>query len=124
MTNPETVGAVYATDELGCITYVSGAIEGILGYVPSDLLGRRMVLVTSDEERDVVEVQCAKLGPPAQRLLLEVEARRRDGRAIPLRIYCETLREAGRVVGVVGMVSHAAHDESYDVIGLQPDAAA
>ena len=84
-----------------------------------------MTLVANDEERDVAEVQRAKLDTPARpQLLLDVEARARDGRTIPLRIYCETLSGGGHLLGVVGMVSRVDCDESYDEIGLQPRAAA
>ena len=46
--------AVYTLDEKGVITYISSAIEGIMGYGPAELIGRSASDFVRQEDREIL----------------------------------------------------------------------
>ena len=82
------------------ITYISPAVERILGYTPAELVGSRCRDFVSPSSLAAWEEEQKKIarGEPVEGL--EVEFRRKDGMAAFVELNESPIMEHGRVVGV------------------------
>ncbi|MBW1837532.1 MAG: PAS domain S-box protein [Deltaproteobacteria bacterium] len=65
---------IYSTDENGIVTYISPLIEGVMGYHPSEIIGKKFADFIHPEDLTIVmnkfvEIVAGNLGPTEYRLL-------------------------------------------------------
>src|SRR5690606_7669991 len=82
------------------ITYVSPAVERILGYAPEEMIGRQFSDYVSDATSSDWQEAVARIsrGEPVEGLVMEL--RRKDGTTAAVEINESAIVEAGRVVGI------------------------
>jgi PAS domain S-box-containing protein len=88
---------VYAADAAGCCTYVSGAVERLLGYTPNEIYAMR----------DFSALNVDHVSPgyhkSAATFVCDFRQRRKDGREIVMRYSGRVVADAeGRVIGSQG----------------------
>ncbi len=95
---------VVELDTSGRVTYINRAITGVLGYAPSELLGRPAVeFVAADRATGVPSLQEAFAG--GRPLELQAGAVHRDGRIVHVSVQAFARRGAdGQVAGLVSIV--------------------
>jgi PAS domain S-box-containing protein len=95
---------IYEHDEVGRITYVSPAIEEILGYSPADIEGRKVYEFVAPERMDDARRVMEDLTAGAGEGIGEFEVRTKSGKLRWIRHVTRPLVVAGRVMGARGIV--------------------
>jgi two-component system, cell cycle sensor histidine kinase and response regulator CckA len=94
----------YTHDRDGRLTYVSPSVRAVIGYEPSDLIGRTYhALLTGDPtDAAVVANTAATLSSEGLPSSYHVTIRHRDGHKMMLEVVESATRRGGEVVGVQG----------------------
>src|SRR5438128_6585845 len=94
----------YTADCEGRITWVSRAVVKLLGYRPTEIVGREPELFVPNDElvrgRDHL---ARKVNGTAERTIYELTALAKDGSRIPMQIISAPRFEEGKIVGVRGV---------------------
>jgi PAS domain S-box-containing protein len=102
-------------DRRGNILFVSGAVEAVLGYAESELLGRKAAKLTHPEDLPGLVEAFGRIlaDPEVVTPILEARAQHRDGHWVWLQGRPVLNRKAGRIEGVVRDVTEykRARDE-------------
>ncbi len=87
----------------GVFTFVSRASLRVLGYAPDEMVGThfRKYFTAADLASAAALFERAAMGERIE--LLEVTARHRDGRGVPIEVCAVSLVRDGRVVGIQGI---------------------
>jgi PAS domain S-box-containing protein len=113
----ENVGdIIWQMDPQICFTYVSPAVRRVLGYEPSEVVGRNLFSFLTPAGREMVTpvwlewyAQLAR-GIQRDELLFEIEAVHRDGRSVWMEVQARPLVDAdGRVVRYHGVTRDITH---------------
>ncbi|MGH8869940.1 MAG: putative bifunctional diguanylate cyclase/phosphodiesterase [Actinomycetes bacterium] len=90
------------TDATGAVTYVSPAVQGLLGYRPDELLGTSLFdhVDLADRNR-VTEALRGLAAEPSGVTTIEMRLRTRDGRWRSLEAVCQNLLADPDVLGIV-----------------------
>jgi two-component system NtrC family sensor kinase len=98
-----SIDAIITTDTRGRISFCSRAVESLLGYAPSEMVGRPVAGFYAkglDEARYVMNA----LRRQKKLVSHETEFLSRDGRRVPVILSASLLRDhRGRVIGTVGI---------------------
>jgi PAS domain S-box-containing protein len=99
---------LWEIDLSGTFRYISPRVRDILGYEPSELTGRPVLLLVGEHAREFVRGEMAKHAAAKTGLFtLEVPARHKDGRDLAIEIRSAPITDAsGTVTGLRG----TAHD--------------
>ena len=90
------------TDDQGVITYVSPAVEALLGYRPVELLGVALLVHVEPGERADVATAITLLAERRGQLhTIELRLRTRDGRVRAVEAVCQNLVDDPDVCGLV-----------------------
>ena len=90
------------TDPRGVVTYVSPAVEGLVGYHPRELLGLPLLVHVEPEERADVAAAVARLAEsPGLVRTIELRLHSRDGRVRTVEAVCRNLVDDPDVRGLV-----------------------
>lgn len=96
---------IWQTDSGGVVTYVSPAVERVLGYRPDEVLGKPYSLMMSSfEARSIFERAREALAAGGSISGLETSVLRKDGTEIEIETSVTPVLEAGQVVGYRGTV--------------------
>ena len=112
-----TPDAIVATDAHGVVTFYSDGAERMFGYLPEEIVGKRLSEFYSDDPEKGVEraksIMRELVNSETKTILGKVlEFPRRDGGRVPIIISAGLLKdEAGEIVGTIGV----ARDISKDV---------
>ena len=94
----------YTADSEGRITWVSRAVVKLLGYRPTEIVGREPELFVPNDELARGRVHLArKVNGTAERTIYELTALSKDGSRVPMQIISAPLFEEGKIVGVRGV---------------------
>ncbi|WP_292365802.1 MULTISPECIES: PAS domain S-box protein [unclassified Methanoculleus] len=101
------------------ITYISPAVERILGYAPEEMIGERCSDYVLDRTRPEWQEARARIagGEPVEGLV--VELRRKDGTAAAVEMNESAITEGGRVVGVQIVGRDVSDRKHYEDMRLQ-----
>ncbi|MCM2465817.1 histidine kinase [Methanoculleus sp. CWC-02] len=101
------------------ITYISPAVERILGYTPEEMIGERCSDYVLDSTRPEWQEARARIarGEPVEGLV--VELRRKDGTAAAVEMNESPITEGGRVVGVQIVGRDVSDRKHYEDMRLQ-----
>jgi PAS domain S-box-containing protein len=101
------------------ITYVSPAVERILGYAPEEMIGRQFSDYVSDATFSDWQEAVARIsrGEPVEGLVMEL--RRKDGTTAAVEINESAIVEAGRVVGIQTVGRDVSDRMRYEDMRLQ-----
>ncbi len=101
------------------ITYISPAVERILGYTPEEMIGERCNDYVLDSTRPEWQEARARIvrGEPVEGLV--VELRRKDGTAAAVEMNESPITEGGRVVGVQIVGRDVSDRKHYEDMRLQ-----
>jgi PAS domain S-box-containing protein len=96
---------IYTADSEGKITYVSPAIESLLGYKPADILGQSFVqfIATSDLKRGKDNFQQLALGKFLDPN--EYQVLTKSGEICWIRVSSQPILEEDQVIGVQGVLT-------------------
>ncbi len=96
--------AIYTVSGDGTLEYVSPAIEAMIGYRPSELIGRKFtrLILSEDEGRAVEGLKNVMKGQVRPN---EVRARTRSGEIRWLRASSRPVYSGGKVVGIQGVLT-------------------
>jgi PAS domain S-box-containing protein len=75
---------VCTLDESGCVTQISDACEPVLGYRPTELVGRCYLDFIAEEDRGATELEVHKLQSGLPTHNVEARIRRPDGSLVPV----------------------------------------
>ena len=90
------------TDDRGVVTYVSPAVESLVGYRPDDFLELPLLVHVEPEERADVATTITLLAErPGLVRTIELRLRTRDGRTRSVEAVCQNLLDAPDVGGLV-----------------------
>ena len=90
------------TDLEGVHTYLSPAVESVLGYRPDELLGvARFSLVHPDDHPDARAAMMRMMGDTSRREIITGRARHKDGQWVWLQTHAKLVCEHGVPVGVI-----------------------
>jgi PAS domain S-box-containing protein len=102
--NPD---AVVVVDENGCINFANRRVEALLGYAPSELLGKSPNLLVPDHFRSSHPSHIARfMTDPTPRMMgagLDLAARRKDGSEFRAEISLSPYQSAGGLVVIVAI---------------------
>ena len=87
----------------GEFTYVSSAVERVLGYDPEDLVGRQFATVIADAALDEAMAGYAAVLEGEATEALELEFVGADGEGVVLEVNATPITDEGSVVGVQGV---------------------
>jgi PAS domain S-box-containing protein len=94
----------YTADCEGRITWVSPIVVKLLGYRPTEIVGRDPELFVPNDGLERARDHLArKLDGAAQRTIYELTALAKDGSRVPMQIISAPLFEEGKIVGVRGV---------------------
>ncbi|PKL57185.1 MAG: histidine kinase [Methanomicrobiales archaeon HGW-Methanomicrobiales-6] len=101
------------------ITYVSPAVERILGYAPEEMIGRQFSDYVSDATFSDWQEAVARIsrGEPVEGLVMEL--RRKDGTTAAVEMNESAITEDGRVVGVQTVGRDVSDRMRYEDMRLQ-----
>ena len=86
------------------IASINGAVEGVLGFRPEDVIGREARVLFAPDEFDEVRARYRRLvGAEATTTTYESALLAADGRRVPVEVTTAVLRRDGRVVGALGV---------------------
>ncbi|MFS8931273.1 PAS domain S-box protein [Cupriavidus taiwanensis] len=95
---------IYTLDLEGRFTFFNQAVERVLGYTPSELLGEPFVRILTPESAQVASRHYGQgLAGKENTPFFEVEARRRDGTIVYLEVRAGSLIREGVLVGRQGI---------------------
>jgi PAS domain S-box-containing protein len=102
---------IYATDSEGKISYVSPAIESLLGYKSADILGQSFVqfIATSDAERGKDNFQQLVLGKSLDPNEYQVQTK--SGKNRWIRVSSQPILEEDQVIGAQGVITDITHQK-------------
>ncbi len=90
------------TDPQGVVTYVSPAVEALVGYHPQDLLGRPLLVHVEPEGRGDISAAITLLAQrPGLVRTIELPLHARDGRVRAVEAICQNLVDDPDVAGLV-----------------------
>jgi diguanylate cyclase (GGDEF)-like protein/PAS domain S-box-containing protein len=90
------------TDDQGVVTYVSPAVEALVGYRPDDVLNLPLLMHVEPEERPDVATAITLLAEnPGTVRTIELQLRTRDGRTRSVEAVCRNLVDDPDVGGLV-----------------------
>ena len=90
------------TDDQGVVTYVSPAVETLVGYRPDELLGAPLLVHVEPEERaDVATAITLLAEQPGLLRTVELQLRSRDGRVRSVEAVCQNMVDDPDVRGLV-----------------------
>lgn len=103
---------VFAVDVQGQLNYVSPNVQELLGYAPSEIVGRGFERLVVEEDRQHAQDQIQSLAQSgARRATLQFRARRKDGELRWYRSSVSPLRdEEGQIVGLSGTASDTTEE--------------
>ncbi len=86
------------------IASINGAVEGVLGFRPEDVIGREARVLFAPDGFDEVRARYRRLvGAEAATTTYESALLAADGRRVPVEVTTAVLRRDGRVVGALGV---------------------
>jgi diguanylate cyclase (GGDEF)-like protein/PAS domain S-box-containing protein len=90
------------TDDQGVVTYVSPAVEALVGHRPSELIGLPLLVHVEPEERADVATAITLLAErPGLLRTIELRLRARDGRVRTIEAVCQNMVDDPDVRGLV-----------------------
>jgi len=105
---------VYSHDLDGTFTSVNPAGETLLGYAPSELVGRNISLVVAPDQLALSREQLRRKLAGEQHTFYELDFIRRDGRRVMVEVSSWLLSRGGQTIGVQGIardISERKHSE-------------
>ena len=106
--------AIYLIDVDGLITYVSPAVEEILGYRPEEFAGTRFGSHFRPEDLPVVEQAFRKNLGGEEVKNLRLRILNKNGDVVPIEVNSTPVYEADRVVGVQGIGRDVTEREKFE----------
>jgi len=96
---------LYSFDAEGRLTYISRAIESILGYAREERIGSTIFDIIHPEDRELVASRMQNLAAGQEVSSAEYRVLTRDGNIRWLRTSSRTVREDGRITGWRGFMT-------------------
>jgi len=93
---------IFVLDRAGCLTYVSPAVEALLGYRPAEIVGQPCLDLVEPEDRARI-LASFRLSLDGIARPIEGRVRGKDGRVRWVRSHGGPLIEEGQTVGVQGV---------------------
>ncbi len=95
---------VYTSDERSCFSYLNPGAEAITGYTLKDLLGKNILSVVAEDQRELARAMSARrLEGHTDRY--DVDVIRKDGTRITISQTVSPLRRGDRIVGAIGVIT-------------------
>lgn len=111
----ERINDVLYTLEIdGTITYISPAVEAILGYAPSELMGRKVFDYMTPEALDMARLRLGMLDAGETPGFGEYELLTKAGDRRWMRISSQPIEENGRVTGIQGVMTDIHSRKLYE----------
>lgn len=94
---------IFTLDLKGKITYISPVIHQILGYLPSELIGKHFYVLTPSDVRQIIGMKLtgAQTGKSAP---FDIQAIDKTGNLRWVRIIVGAQKEEGKVIGFSGLI--------------------
>ncbi len=94
---------IFTIDAQGRISYISPAVERILGYKPDDLIGKHFYILVSSDDRHVLGLKFkeARIGGSRP---FDTQVIDSSGNPHWVRIVGEPMKENDRVIGLTGLI--------------------
>lgn len=94
---------IFIIDRQNRITFINPAVKAILGYEPTELIGRPVEILYSDETRRRMKAENGWVAREPRTYTGDVEAVTKDGRRVTLEVNSSVMMMNGRVVGIHGI---------------------